>query len=158
EAVAEVLEQLEPVIERLSLFADEPVQDSVRPGKRGGKPGRKPRFLGRSVGDGLRSGRALEQALLALVVVAGQPLAGRAHAHARGLGRLRERPAPLLDSLDDQQPAVQTGARVAVQLHPVTSLGLVGVIPPASKEARMEQRAWDFTPRGSRPLLCTGRA
>jgi hypothetical protein len=68
------------------------------------------------------------------------PLARRHHAHAGGLGRRRERPTLLQHPPSNQRPALRTGPRVSVQLHPVPSLGLSGSTPSASKEARMKQR------------------
>ena len=38
---------------------------------------------------------------------------------------------------DHRPPALRTERRVSVKLHPVSSLGLSGLTPPASKEARM---------------------
>src|SRR4051812_34036832 len=39
-------------------------------------------------------------------------------------GRPRQRPNPALDPLNEQLPALRTGAGITVELHPVSSLGL----------------------------------
>src|SRR5439155_1959800 len=60
----------------------------------------------------------IQQPLLALLAEAAPPLRDRAHAHAGGLGRRRERPTLSLNPIDGQATAVRTGPRVSVQLHP----------------------------------------
>ena len=57
------------------------------------------------VRDRHRLGRrgAIEQTLLALDAETTQPLRDRAHAHAGGLGRRRERPPLLLDPVNHQR-------------------------------------------------------
>src|SRR5207247_9784754 len=89
-----------------------------------------------------------------------EPAVGRALADAGGLGRRHQRPPLALDPLDEQPPALRAGAGVTVQLHPVSSLGLVASAPPASKETRISHRrtCLGTTPRGRRPCLsCCGQ-
>jgi len=71
-----------------------------------------------------RRRRTITQARLALGAIAAHPLARGADAHFGGLGRLRERPLLLDDSLTEQQALLQAERRVSVQHHPVSSLGL----------------------------------
>ena len=68
-----------------------------------------------------------------------QPLRRGALADSGGLGRLRQRP-PRRDPLDDQPPALRTGPRVSVQLHPVSSLGLVALDTSSLQGGPDEQR------------------
>jgi len=85
--------------------------------------------------DPVRSRGAVEQTLLTLLSIAPPPLRDRAHADPGGLGRRAQRPTLPLDSPDHKRATMRTGPRVTVQLHPVTSLVLVALTPPASKEA-----------------------
>ena len=79
---------------------------------------------------------------------ADSPAAAATHPLARRHARSRRRPrpppratSPPRTPASDQRPALRTGPRVSVQHHPVSSLGLSGSTPSASKEARMKQRA-----------------
>ncbi len=56
---------------------------------------------------------------------------------SHGLGRLRQRPAVLDNATHHHRPAFRPELGVSVELHPESSLGLGGLTPPASKEARM---------------------
>lgn len=67
----------------------------------------------------------IEKSLLAFLAEAAQPLRQRADAHSGGLGRRHKRPAFLEHPLHRQAATTGTGPRVSVQLHPVSSLGLV---------------------------------
>jgi hypothetical protein len=89
-----------------------------------------------AMGTSPRLRGAIEQLAIA-VAVALEPLGCRALATACGLGRLYERPASLEHPLTDEPAAARTGPMVSVESHPVTSLGLRLLTPPASKEARM---------------------
>src|SRR6266540_133106 len=83
----------------------------------------------RAVRNRLRRRAAVKQTRLALLAPALQPAVGRPLANAGGLGRRRQRPALALDPLNEQLPTLRTGAGVTVQLHPVSSLGLVASAP-----------------------------
>src|SRR5579862_3745335 len=92
----------------------------------------------------LRCRGPINEPIPAFAPEASEPLRDRAYAHAGGLGRLRERPALPEHALNDQPATVQTGAGVTVQPHSGPSLDWVASTPPASKEARMEQRCWEL--------------
>ena len=81
------------------------------------------------MGDRLGRRGAVDQARLALLPPALEPAIRRPLADAGGLGRRRQRPGLALDPLHEQPPALRAGAGVTVQLHPVTSLGLVASAP-----------------------------
>src|SRR5207244_12298891 len=86
----------------------------------------------------LRPRRAIEQARLALRAEPRQPAPDRALADAGGRGRRRHRPVLDQHPLDKQPAAIRTGARITVELHPVSSLGLSWLRHlSASKGARM---------------------
>jgi hypothetical protein len=73
----------------------------------------------------------IEQARLALGLIAGNPLAGGRLAHLGGLGRLGERLISFDQSVNEEPALVQTERGVSVELHPVSSLRLGGVDTPS---------------------------
>jgi hypothetical protein len=77
------------------------------------------------VRDPLRRRAEIVQTGLALLAETPQPAIDGAVADSGGHGRLRHRPTLLKHSIDEQPPALRTGPRVSVKLHPVSSLGLV---------------------------------
>jgi hypothetical protein len=77
---------------------------------------------GCAVGDPPRRRGAIEQAGLALQLVAAHPLTTTAHADACGLGRRRQRPPLDHDPLCQLPPATPAESGVTVKLHPVPSL------------------------------------
>src|SRR5256884_4793190 len=83
---------------------------------------------------------AIKRARLALVAPPAQPLGRCPLADAGGLGRRPQRPALALDPCDDQPSAIRTGARVSVELHPVSSLVLGGFDTPSLQGGPDEQR------------------
>jgi hypothetical protein len=98
-------------------------------------------LLRRAVRLALGGRRAIGQARLPLGAIAPNPLATGALAHSGGFGRLRER-LPLLDDAPaHHQPAPRTEPGVSVELHPVSSLGLVASTPPSLEGGPDEQRS-----------------
>src|SRR3954471_21777286 len=78
-----------------------------------------------AIGDYSGRRRAIQQSRLALSAVTGDPLRSGVVADFGRLGGLRQRP-PLLQHPANQAPAlIETERRVSVQLHPVSSLGLL---------------------------------
>src|SRR4051794_20740104 len=93
------------------------------------------RQLGRRA---VRPRAAVDEARFPFLAPALQPAPGGALADAGRLGGRRQRPLLALDPLDEQLPAVRTGAGITVELHPVSSLGLSWLRHlSASKGARM---------------------
>jgi hypothetical protein len=80
-------------------------------------------LLRRLVGDSPRTRGAVEQAALALEPVPARPLARAADADTGGLGRRRQRPAPINDTASEYAPAAPAESRVTVQIHPGRLLG-----------------------------------
>jgi transposase len=91
-------------------------------------------------GDHDRRRGAVQQALPALGAMAGQPLARGALADPGRLGGRAQRPPRHLNPLDQQLAALQAEPRVSVQLHPVSSLGLVASTPTSLQGGPDEQR------------------
>src|SRR3954471_23403432 len=88
--------------------------------------------------DPLRRRAAVEQALVAFGLEAGDPLPRRALTDPGGRGRLRHPPLLIEDPRDEQFAALRTGPGITVELHSVSSLGLGGFsTAQPSKEARM---------------------
>jgi hypothetical protein len=87
--------------------------------------------------DASGRGGAVVEGELAPSPIATLPFARGALAHLGGSRRLGERPVLLDDAAGESSAVVQAERRVSVELHPVTSWGLGGWTPPASKEARM---------------------
>jgi hypothetical protein len=69
---------------------------------------------------------AIEEPRLSISAITPNPLPTRALAHARGLGRVRERPLQLDNPTHHRQTTLRAESSVSVQLHPVSSLGLRG--------------------------------
>ena len=86
----------------------------------------------------------IKQTIRTLGTEPSKPLRDRADTHTGSLGRPRQRPALLQHPLHDQPTRMQTGTSVTVQLHPGPPSDWVASTPPASKEARMEQRSWEL--------------
>src|SRR4051794_6878394 len=80
------------------------------------------------------------QARLALLAIAGDPLAGAAQADAGGVRRCSDRPALLDHPARELAPSIPTESGVTVELHPESSLDWGAWQLPASREARMNQR------------------
>jgi hypothetical protein len=80
-----------------------------------------------------RATRAIPQAKLAFDAMTAHPLARRTDAD---FGRLRQRPTRL-DTPDKTTTLVQAELSVTVEIHPVSSLGLVALTPPSLPGARM---------------------
>jgi hypothetical protein len=90
-----------------------------------------------AVGDGRGRRAAVLQPDRALAQEPVAPLAARAVAHSGGRGRLRDRPPLLGHPTDHQLAALRAERRVSVNLHPVSSLGLIAWQLSASKGHRM---------------------
>src|SRR5215213_9987858 len=88
--------------------------------------------------------RAIEQAELALPPVTGQPFARGAVTDSGRHGGLRQRPPRQLDPLDQQLASFDAQTRVSVQLHPVSSLGLVALDTSSLQGGPDEQRAQEL--------------
>src|ERR1035437_7265295 len=69
---------------------------------------------------------AINQPNEAVLSPALQPAVGGELTDARRISSFAQRAARALDPLNQQPPAVRTGAGITVQLHPVSSLGLGG--------------------------------
>src|SRR3954451_12078433 len=93
-----------------------------------------------AIGDGRRRGGAILQTRDPLRPVASQPLARGALADSGRRGGLRQRPPRDLDPLDQQLTALDAETSVSVQLHPVSSSGLVASTPTSLQGGPDEQR------------------
>jgi len=99
-------------------------------------------LLRRAIGDSFRARGAVAQAALALEPIPAHPLARAADADPRSRGRRRQRPTLDDHPLGQPPPTTPTERRVTVKPHPDLLLGAESAWqPPASKEARMDQRA-----------------
>src|ERR1039457_5777494 len=76
------------------------------------------------------SGGAIEQTALALGSVSSHPLSGAPDTHFGGLGRPRNRPRLINDSLTKLPAPIQAERRVSMQIHPVL-LGLGCLAAPS---------------------------
>src|SRR5204862_4863909 len=88
---------------------------------------------------------AVAQAALALEPIPAHPLARAADADPRSRGRRRQPPTLDDHPLGQPPPTTPTERRVTVKPHPDLLLGAESAWqPPASKEARMDQRAQEL--------------
>jgi hypothetical protein len=93
-----------------------------------------------AIGNHGRRRGAVQQPAGSLRPIAPQPLAGGALADSGRLGGPRQRPPRPLDTFDQQLAALQAEPGVSVQLHPVSSLGLVALTPTSLQGGPDEQR------------------
>ena len=107
---------------------------------------------------GHASGRRGATVRLAREAVALGPFAGAAHAHTRRCRRRRQCPALHHDAPRELAASAPTENRVTVKPHPVSSLDWGAWQLPASKGARMNQRAQELHLDVSRRVAGVGIA